>query len=377
MQRIYLSPPDVGDLERELINKAIDSNWVAPTGPDLDAFEGDLAQWSGRTHAVGVSSGTAGLHLCLHALGIGMGDRVAVSTFTFVATTNAVMYTGAEPVFVDSEPTTWNMDPELLDAACAAGIRSGKPIRAVITVDLYGQCCDYPRIVEICDRYGAILIEDAAESLGAWCGERRAGSFGHAAVFSFNGNKIITTSGGGMVVTDDQALASRIRHLATQAREPAAHYEHEEVGYNYRLSNLLAAFGRGQIATLDSRIERKRVINARYRQAFAGLPIEFMPIPEWSRPNFWLTTILLDKDSRVSREGVRLGLEARNIESRPLWKPMHRQPVFKEAEAFLSGCSEDLFERGLCLPSGSSLSIENQDCVIRLGVGSISGSPNP
>jgi dTDP-4-amino-4,6-dideoxygalactose transaminase len=366
MTRIYLSPPDVGALERDLVIAAIDSNWVAPVGPDLDAFEHDLAAISSRQQAVGVSNGTAGLHLCLHALGIGAGQRVAVSTFTFAASANAIAYTGAEPVFIDSEASSWNIDVDLLAAALDEGRRSGRPIAAVLAVDLYGQCCDYDRVDDVCKLYGAVLISDAAESLGAKYKGRDAGSVGHAAVFSFNGNKIITTSSGGMVVTDDHAFAQRLRYLATQAREPAPHYEHIEVGFNYRLSNLLAAFGRGQVATLFDRVVRRRAINRRYRAEFAELPVTFAPIPEWSEPNYWLSCFAIDPDASVEPEQIRLALEEHDIESRPLWKPMHVQAVFKAAPSYLNGVSDDLFRRGLCLPSGSSLGENEQARVIEI-----------
>jgi dTDP-4-amino-4,6-dideoxygalactose transaminase len=365
MSRIFLSPPAVGSLERDYVMAAIDSNWVAPIGPDLDAFEASLAVAGGRTRAVGLSTGTAGLHLCLHALGIGSSDRVALSTFTFAATANAVAYTGAQPVFIDSEASSWNLDPALLEAAFIAARREGRPIRAVVAVDLYGQCCDYDPIIEICNRYDAVLISDAAESLGARYRGRRAGSVGHAAVFSFNGNKIITTSGGGVVVTDDDGFANRIRFLATQAREPAPHYEHNEIGFNYRLSNILAAFGRGQLATLSDRIAAKKALNVRYREQLAHLPITFAPVPEWSEPNYWLTCIVIDPTSSVDREQIRLALEAEEIESRPLWKPMHLQPVFKGCDAHLSGVSDGLFDTGLCLPSGSALTLDEHDRVIK------------
>jgi dTDP-4-amino-4,6-dideoxygalactose transaminase len=364
MSRIFLSPPAVGSLERDFVMAAIDSNWVAPMGPDLDAFEADLAAAGSRSSAVGLSTGTAGLHLCLHALGIGSADRVALSTFTFAATANAVTYTGAQPVFIDSEATSWNLDPELLEDAFVVARRDGHPIRAVIAVDLYGQCCDYDPIIEVCNRYDAILISDAAESLGAFYRGRRSGSAGYAAVFSFNGNKIITTSGGGVVVTDDDAFAKRIRFLATQAREPTPHYEHVEIGFNYRLSNILAAFGRGQIATLADRIAAKKAINLRYQQQLAHLPLTFAPVPEWSEPNYWLTCVTIDPASGVGREAIRLALEAEDIESRPLWKPMHLQPVFKGCDANLSGVAESLFDSGLCLPSGSALTLDEQDRVI-------------
>ena len=365
-KRVYLSPPDVGTKERELVLAAIDSNWVAPIGPDLDAFEVDLGRASGRRCAVGLSSGTAGLHLCLVASGIERGDLVAVSTFTFVATANAVMYCGAEPVFIDCSDETWNLDPSLLEHAFVEAIAGGKRIKAVVAVDLYGQCCDYEAIEELCDRYGAILISDAAESLGARAFGRQSGSFGRAAVFSFNGNKIITTSGGGMVVTDDVELAARIRFLSTQAREVSPHYEHEVIGYNYRLSNLLAAFGRGQVATLSDKVAARGEVLARYRAAFATLPVEFMPIPAWSEPNNWLTCVLLSPASASDREQIRLALEAEDIESRPLWKPMHQQPVFRGARSVLRGVSDGLFARGLCLPSGSSLAENDQQRVMRI-----------
>jgi dTDP-4-amino-4,6-dideoxygalactose transaminase len=374
MARIYLSPPDVGSLERGLVVAAIDSNWVAPTGPDLVAFEQDLADASSRSHAVGLSNGTAALHLCLHAFGVGAGQRVAVSTFTFAASANAIAYTGAQPVFIDSEMASWNIDPELLDVALQEGRRRGHPIAAVIAVDLYGQCCDYDRIAEVCEQNNTMLISDAAESLGARYKGRPAGGTGTAAVFSFNGNKIITTSSGGMVVTDDHALANRLRFLATQAREPVAHYEHNEIGFNYRLSNLLAAFGRGQIATLADRIERRRTVNHRYKEAFADLPVSFSPVPEWSEPNYWLSCFVIDPGAGVSPETIRVALESHDIESRPLWKPMHQQPVFKSHAAFLSGVSDDLFARGLCLPSGSSLTEEQQDLVVAVVRDSFTGS---
>jgi dTDP-4-amino-4,6-dideoxygalactose transaminase len=364
MSRIFLSPPAVGSLERDFVMAAIDSNWVAPIGPDLDAFEADLAAAGARSHAVGLSTGTAGLHLCLHALGIGPADRVALSTFTFAATANAVAYTGAQPVFIDAELASWNLDPALLEEALVAAKNDGRPIRAVIAVDLYGQCCDYDPIVDICNRHDAVLISDAAESLGAYYRGRRAGSVGRAAVFSFNGNKIITTSGGGVVVTDDDDFAKRIRFLATQAREPTPHYEHVEIGFNYRLSNILAAFGRGQIATLADRVAAKKALNVRYRQQLAHLPITFAPVPEWSEPNYWLTCIVIDPTTSVDREAIRLALEANDIESRPLWKPMHLQPVFKGSDAHLTGVSEALFDTGLCLPSGSALTPDEQDRVI-------------
>jgi len=370
MGRIYLSPPHVGQTERDFLLNAFDSNWIAPVGPDLQAFETEFAAYVGVPYAVGVSSGTAGLHLLLHAHGIGPGDSVIVSSFTFVATANAICYTGAQPAFVDSELATWNIDPDLVEKAIVDEMSNGRRPKAVLSVDLYGRCADYERLVEICDRYGVLLLEDAAEALGATCpassGEiRSAGSFGAAAVFSFNGNKIITTSGGGMVVSADEALIERVRHLSTQARQPVSHYEHVEIGFNYRLSNLLAALGRGQLAHLDEKVSRRRQINARYREALADLPgIDFDPISPTS--NCWLTCVLIDPGASggVDRTAVESHLSACDIESRPLWKPMHLQPVFSEARYYGNGISDELFANGLCLPSGSSLTVDDQERVI-------------
>ena len=362
--RIYLSPPDVRGHESKMVEEAIASNWVAPIGPDLDAFEAELGEQCGRQHVVCLSSGTAAIHLALCAHGIGPGDRVAVATFTFTASANPVIYVGAEPFFIDSESTSWNISPDLLDLAIVQSRQEGKPIRALISVDLYGQCADYMAIEAICERHGIILIDDAAEALGARAFNRPAGSFGDTGVFSFNGNKIITTSGGGALITDDETIADRVRSLATQARESVAHYEHREVGYNYRMSNLLAAFGRGQLATLTDRIGRRREINEIYRSAFEDLPVTFMPVPSWSQPNNWLTTIVLAEDANTTKEKVRILLELDGIESRPLWKPLHMQPCFEFASSTVDGTSEGLFERGLCLPSGSGMTCLQQEQVI-------------
>lgn len=362
--RVYLSPPDVGELETKMVTEAIASNWVAPIGPDLDAFEDELGEASNRRHAIGLTSGTAALHLAVHSLGIGSGDRVAVASFTFAASANPVVYVGAEPFFIDSEPESWNISPELLEVGIIRSRREGRPIKALVAVDLYGQCADYLAIEAICDHHGIVLIDDAAEALGSRAFGRPAASFGRIGVFSFNGNKVITTSGGGALVTDDDALAARVRSLASQAREPVIHYEHREIGFNYRLSNLLAAFGRGQLSTLADRLGRRRDINTRYRAEFADLPVWFMPIPAWSEPNHWLSTIVLTNDAPVSVEEVRLALERVNIESRPLWKPLHLQPCFEGTGRVVDGTSERLFERGLCLPSGSGLTWTEQTRVI-------------
>lgn len=363
MSRIWLSHPDVGPTEREALLRAFDSGWIAPTGPEVDAFERDMAALTGWPGAVAMASGTAGLHLILKELGVGPGDAVLVSSFTFVATANAVAYCGARPVFVDSDRTSWNMSPDLLARAFddLEGRRSVP--KAVVMVDLYGQCADADAIVEICRSRGVPVVEDAAEALGARYKGRPAGTLGDVGVFSFNGNKIITTSGGGMVVAPSAQVTDRLRFLATQAREPEVHYEHREVGYNYRLSNLLAALGRAQLARLPSMMSRRRIINAAYRDAFrAHDVITFMPHPSWSEWNGWLSCILFDDSAQ--RDRVMQALAEDDIESRPLWKPLHLQPVFASSQAYVDGTSEDLFRRGLCLPSSSALSDGDVDRVI-------------
>jgi dTDP-4-amino-4,6-dideoxygalactose transaminase len=366
MPRIYLSPPDVGPLERRFLLDAFDSNWIAPLGPHVDQFEREFATAIGVPHAVALSSGTAALHLALLANGIGRGDEVLTSTLTFAATANAVTYVGAEPVFIDSSAETWTLDPDLLEAELAARAKRHRLPAAVIAVDLYGQCCDYARVAAVCERYGVPLIEDAAESLGATCGSQSAGAFGACAAFSFNGNKIITTSGGGMLVSQDRAIVERARHLATQARDAAAHYEHSETGFNYRLSNLLAALGRAQLAGLGEKVARRRAIRARYEAELGALRgLTFLPEAGYGRSNAWLACLTIDASAfGASREDVRLHLESRNIEARPVWKPMHLQPVFRHCRVRGGTVSARLFETGLCLPSGSGLSAAEQTAVI-------------
>ena len=356
-KRIYLSPPHMGAAERELLVDAFDSNWIAPLGPHVDAFEREFCEIVGVPHAAALSSGTAALHLSLLMLGIGPGDEVIVSSFTFAATANAVMYVGATPVFIDSDPVNWNIDPCLLGYELEAAAKRGKPPKAVIVVDLYGQCADYGPILETCTRYGVSVVEDAAEALGASYRGKPAGSFGKIDVFSFNGNKIITTSGGGMLVSEDVALVERARYLSTQARDPAPHYQHSVIGYNYRMSNLLAAVGRGQLRVLRDRVSRKRDIFHFYQRALADLPgISFMPIAGYGEPNYWITCILVDPARFGStREDIRRVLEMENIESRPVWKPMHLQPVFKDCRVRGGSVSERIFRDGLCLPSGTVL----------------------
>ena len=361
VSRIYLSPPDVRTTDGESVSRAIDGGWIAPLGPEVDAFEDELASATGRRYGVALSSGTAALHLALLINGVGAGDRVLVSTLTFSATVNAISYIGAEPVFIDSSLNTWNMDPDLLEQALSSG-RSA----ACIPVDIYGQCADYNAILPLCEEKGVPVVEDAAEALGASYREQPAGSFGGVGALSFNGNKIITTSGGGALVTDNGEWADRARFLATQARDPAPHYQHSEIGYNYRMSNLLAALGRSQLADLDRRVQTRRAHNAAYRDALGDIPgIEFMPEATGCRSTFWLTCLTIDPGvSGTDREAVRLHLETLDIESRPVWKPMHLQPVFERFEVYGGDVSARLFEQGLCLPSGSSLMDDDRARVI-------------
>ncbi len=366
MSRIYLSPPELAGDERARLEETLASGWLAPVGPELDAFEAEIAARTGMPHAVGLSSGTAALHLALEVLGIGRGHEVWVSTLTFAATANAVAYTGATPVFIDSDAATWNLDPGLLAAALDEAARSGRLPRAVIAVDLYGQCADLDPISRACERHGVALIEDAAEALGATYRGRSAGSSGAISILSFNGNKIITTSGGGMLLARERSHADRARFLSTQAREPARHYEHQVIGYNYRLSNLLAAVGRAQLADLDRRVEARRAINARYRRELGELPgWHFMPEAAFGTSSCWLTCATIDPSlARAPRDSVLDHLAARDIEARPVWKPLHLQPVFRGCRVLGGAVSERLFAQGLCLPSGSSLRPADQARVI-------------
>jgi dTDP-4-amino-4,6-dideoxygalactose transaminase len=370
--RIYLSPPHLSGRELELLREAVESNWVAPLGPHVDAFERELAEVVGVPHALALSSGSAALHLALVVLGIGAGDEVACSSFTFSSSANAIGYAGASPVFVDSDEATWTIDPELLDEALAAHPR----IRTVVAVDLYGQCCDYGELVRVCEPRGVTIVQDAAESLGAFYRGEPAGGQGALAAFSFNGNKVITTSGGGMLVSRNTDWITHARKLSTQAREPEPHYEHTEIGFNYRLSNLLAAVGRAQLEVLTERVAARRRINERYRELLAAAPgISFMPEAPYGRGNCWLTCIVVDpEEAGTDRERIRLALEAEDIESRPLWKPMHLQPVYRDAPIVGGEVSAGLFERGLCLPSGSALADEDQERVVEILLSSRMGT---
>ncbi len=365
--RVYLSPPHVFGDERALVDEAFASNWIAPLGPHVDAFEREFGEAVGVPHAVALSSGTAGLHLAMRLLGVGPGDEVICSSLTFSASANPICYERAAPVFVDCD-TMWTLDPNLLEDALKSADARGKRPKAVVTVDLYGQPCDYDAITSLCDRFGVPLVEDAAEALGSAYRGQPTGGFGRLGIFSFNGNKIITTSGGGMVVSADKALVDAARYLATQAREPVAHYEHTAIGFNYRLSNVLAAIGRGQLRTLPERVAIRRRIFQRYADELGSLPgVAFMPEAAYATGNRWLTCLTIDPGAfGADRETVRLRLEAHNIESRPLWKPMHLQPIFRGCRAHGGAVAERLFQAGLCLPSGSNLRDEDQRRVIEI-----------
>jgi dTDP-4-amino-4,6-dideoxygalactose transaminase len=360
--RLLLSPPHLSGRELDLLREAVESNWIAPLGPQVDAFELELAELVEMPHALALSSGTAALHLALVVLGIGPDDEVVCPSFTFSASANPIRYTGATPVFVDADSATWTIDPRLLEQALA----ERPQIRAVVTVDLYGQCCDYGVLRSICAQRGVTLVQDATEALGSTYRDAPAGSQGDLVAFSFNGNKVITTSGGGMLASRNGDWIAHARKLSTQAREPAPHYEHTEIGFNYRLSNLLAAVGRAQLQVLAERVAARRGINQRYRELLADAPgISFMPEAAYGQSNCWLTCILVDPDEAgTDRESIRLALEAEDIESRPLWKPMHLQPVFRDAPVYGGAASASLFERGLCLPSGSALTEADQDRVV-------------
>ncbi|MBI5016604.1 MAG: aminotransferase class I/II-fold pyridoxal phosphate-dependent enzyme [Deltaproteobacteria bacterium] len=359
--RLFLSPPHLSGEELELVREAFASNYIAPLGPMVDAFEREFAEKFGFGHAVALSSGTAAMHLALRFLGVGPGDEVLASTLTFIGSVSPVTFQGATPVFIDSDKASWNLDPDLLFEELQACAVRGRLPKAVVPTDLYGQCADLDRILEACAPYGVPVVSDAAEALGASYRGRSAGKGARAAVFSFNGNKIITTSGGGMLASDDAELIEKARFLSQQARDPAPHYEHTEIGYNYRMSNILAAIGRGQLRALDERVKAKRRLFGAYREALADLPgLEFMPEAPHGTANRWLTVVLVTPETfGADREAIRLALEEENIEARPVWKPMHLQPVFRGCRVRGSTVSEDLFRRGLCLPSGTAMTAED------------------
>jgi pyridoxal phosphate-dependent aminotransferase EpsN len=398
--RIYLSSPHMGGDELPLVQEAFATNWIAPLGPQVDAFEREFAAKVGSAHAAALSSGTAALHLALRLCGVKPGDEVFVSTLTFSASVNPILYEGGRPVFIDADRISWNMDPQLLAEALAARAQSGRLPKAVILVHLYGQSADIDAVQALCDRYGVTLIEDAAEALGAtYYGNTKPetgkltedgsssglksqppglennaglrsgitpGTRGRMGIYSFNGNKIITTSGGGMLVSADAGLMEKARFMATQARDAAPHYQHSELGYNYRMSNVLAAIGRGQLRVLDDRVNARRANCAYYQAALSGLPgLAFMPEASFGRCTRWLTCITIDpKVANTDREAVRLALGVDNIEARPVWKPMHLQPVFAAFERIGGAVAEEFFDHGLCLPSGSNLTHADLDRVI-------------
>lgn len=354
---ILLSTPHMGDREQEFVKEAFDTNWIAPVGPHVDAFEQEFCQVTGAAHAAAVSSGTAALHLALQLIGVGYGSEVICSTLTFAASANPITYLGAKPVFIDSDRISWNMNPDLLQEALEQRSSIGKLPKAVVLVHLYGQSADIEPILKVCNQYGIPLIEDAAEALGATYKGRTPGTFGNIGIYSFNGNKIITTSGGGMLVSDDRELVAKARFLATQARDPAPHYQHSEIGYNYRLSNVLAGIGRGQLQVLNDRVAARRRNYEVYSSALGNLPgIEFMPEASFGNSSRWLTCLTIDPETfGANTEQIRIALAKQQIETRPVWKPLHLQPVFAECECIGGEVAEDLFARGLCLPSGSNL----------------------
>jgi pyridoxal phosphate-dependent aminotransferase EpsN len=354
---ILLSTPHMGERELEFIREAFDTNWIAPVGPHVEAFETEFCQIIGSKHAAAVSSGTAALHLALRLVGVEPGDEVFCSTLTFIASANPIKYLGAKPVFIDSDRISWNMDPNLLQEALEKRAKLSKLPKAVILVHLYGQSADLEAILKTCQNYEIPLIEDAAESLGATYQGQSPGTFGRFGIFSFNGNKIITTSGGGMLVAEEPEAIAKARFLSTQARDLAAHYEHSEIGYNYRLSNVLAGIGRGQLLVLQDRVAARRNNFERYYQALKNLPgIEFMPEASYGTCTRWLTCITIEPTlAGIDREEIRLELAQQNIETRPVWKPLHLQPVFQDCECIGGAIAENLFQTGLCLPSSSSL----------------------
>ncbi|WP_208617674.1 DegT/DnrJ/EryC1/StrS family aminotransferase [Microbacterium oxydans] len=365
-ERIYMSSPDVGEAEEQAVVAAMRSGWIAPLGPDVDAFERELAERVGVAHAVALSSGTAALHLALLTLGVKPGDVVLTSSMTFAATANAIVYTGAEPYFIDADPATGNIDAALLREALVELRDAGEHVSAIVPVDLLGKAIDYTAVLAIADEFGVPVVADAAESLGATHAGRAAGSFGRASIVSFNGNKIMTTSGGGMLLTDDADFAQHVRYLATQARQPVVHYEHTDIGYNYRMSNLLAALGRAQLARLDAMIARRREMRELYKQLFAAVDgVEVFGAEGDEADNVWLTSILIDSSvTGWEPSELAAALAADDIESRPLWKPMHAQPVFDGARSKTNGASEALFARGLTLPSGSALTDAQRERVV-------------
>ena len=365
-KKIWLSPPHMGGRERELVKEAFDANWIAPVGPHISNFEQELSKLSQNFNIAALSSGTAAIHLALILAGVQKNDNVICSSFTFSASVNPIKYLGANPIFIDSEKESWNMCPELLTKAIKDGIKNNKKPKAIILVHLYGMPAKLDEIIAVANSFEIPLIEDAAEALGSKYKNQQLGTFADFGIYSFNGNKIITTSGGGALVCKNKKLIEKAKFLATQARDEAPHYEHSEVGYNYRMSNVCAAIGVGQLEVLTERVTRKREIFNFYKNELSMIKeITFLEELEVSFSNYWLTTILLDKNSTIDREQLRLHLEKDNIESRPLWKPMHLQPVFKDCRSYVNGVSEDLFNLGLCLPSGTAMTTEDLKRIVK------------
>ena len=370
--RILLSSPHMGGTEQKYIQEAFDTNWIAPLGANVNGFEKEVAAYVGIKAASATSSGTGAIHLALDLVGVKAGDEVFCSTLTFIASANPILYLGAKPVFIDSEPTTWNMSPQALKIALEAAQNEGKLPKAVIVVNLYGQSARMDEIMELCEHYNVPVIEDAAESLGSLYKGKKSGTFGKFGIYSFNGNKIITTSGGGMLVSDDEELIARSRFLATQARDAAKHYQHSVVGYNYRMSNIVAGIGRGQLEVLEERVAQKRAIFERYETAFSEIAgIDMMPELENTFSNRWLSTMTLDPTKiKIAPYALMEVLDAANIESRPVWKPLHMQPLFEGCKFYAHSeqavVSEELFAKGICLPSDSKMTVEQQNRVIDL-----------
>jgi dTDP-4-amino-4,6-dideoxygalactose transaminase len=363
-QKIWLSSPHLSKqgYEMRFVKEAFDTNWVAPLGPNVDGFEREIAEYVGSGHAAALCSGTSAIHMALVAAGVADGDEVICQSLTFSATANPIIYQRAIPVFVDSDKATWNMSPQLLEQALKKHPRA----KAVLVTHLYGLSADIDPIVKLCQQHGVALIEDAAESLGTTYKGRHTGSFGRFGIFSFNGNKIITTSGGGMLVSDDEAAIKNVRFWATQARDPARHYQHSQLGFNYRLSNVSAGIGRGQLLVLAERIAQKKAIFKRYQQQLGTLPgVEFMPINDWNDPNCWLSCMTLQKGGPTPLE-IAVALEKQNIESRPIWKPMQLQPYYEKYKFYGDGTSQHLFETGICLPSDTKMTPEQQERVCEI-----------
>ncbi|EOU1998573.1 TPA: DegT/DnrJ/EryC1/StrS family aminotransferase [Clostridium perfringens] len=363
----------MGGLEEVFVKEAFDTNWIAPLGANVDGFEKELSEYVGSKTGAALASGTAAIHMALKAVGVKKGDKVFCSSLTFAASCNPIIYEGGIPVFIDSEPESHNMSPVALEKAFKAYEEKGEMPKAVIVVNLYGQSADMDKIMEICKKYNVPIIEDAAESLGATYKGKHSGTFGDYGIYSFNGNKIITTSGGGMLVSNNEEGIAKVRFWSTQARDKARHYEHTELGYNYRMSNIVAGIGRGQLRVLEDRIAKKKEIFETYKEAFKDIEdIEMMPVCEYGKPNYWLTTITLNEKSKVKPLDIILALEKENIESRPIWKPMHMQPYYKEYDFYSHNdedevsVSEDIFNRGMCLPSDTKMSDHDMDRVIKI-----------